>query len=62
MADQGNDEDQDLLPDGPADGVEGVGDRDEGVQDISGVGAGSDITSGDANPEPDLPQEGIEGT
>jgi len=61
MADQGNDEEQDLLPDGPDDGAGGSGERDEGIQDISGVGAGSDIESGDADPDPDLPAEGSDG-
>lgn len=56
-------DEQDLLPD-TADERDADGDaeRDEGVEDESKVGIGSDVISGDNQPDdPDLDAEGIEG-
>jgi hypothetical protein len=56
MADQGVNE-QDILPDEDQQGAGGEGERDPNVEDISKVGIGSDINSGDEDPE-GLPAEG----
>ena len=63
MADQGNTE-QVILPDDDQGDAGGAGERDEGIEDISKVGIGSDINSGDEEPEvpPSEQDEGSEGT
>lgn len=64
MAEQHEHGEQDLLPDpeGPGKGAGGESERDQGVEDQSGVGIGDeDIISGDGEELPELDDEGFEG-
>lgn len=63
MAEQQERGEQDILPDEPEQGAGGAGERDQGVEDQSGVGIGDEsIRSGDEAPDAsELPDEGFEG-
>jgi hypothetical protein len=63
MADQHDDIEQDLLPDFDEDGVFGESERDDDLEDMSGMGIGDERLRSGRKPagEEEVPDEGFEG-